>query len=71
MKRLRYLLLSAMLGLIHPLLAQTTDGPDFFDSIGKINVVVAVIVVIFVGLALYLFRIDRKVSQLENILEDE
>ena len=33
---------------------------------GKIYVVVAVIAVIFLGLAGYLYRMDRKISALEN-----
>lgn len=35
-------------------------------SSGKIYVVVLVLVILFVGLALYLFSIDRKVSKLEK-----
>lgn len=33
---------------------------------GKIYVVVAVIAIIFLGLAGYLYRMDRKISALEN-----
>lgn len=35
-------------------------------SSGKIYVVVLVMAVLFVGLAIYLFSIDRKVSKLEK-----
>lgn len=35
-------------------------------SSGKIYVVVLVLAVLFVGLAIYLFSIDRKVSKLEK-----
>ena len=35
-------------------------------SEGKIYVVVAVIAIIFLGLAGYLYRMDRKISALEN-----
>jgi CcmD family protein len=35
-------------------------------SNGKIYVVVAVISIIFVGLALYLVQLDRKITKLEN-----
>lgn len=35
-------------------------------SSGKIYVVVLVLVILFVGLAIYLFSIDRKVSKLEK-----
>ena len=40
------------------------DNPMF--SKGKIYVVVAVIAIIFVGLALYLVQLDRKITKLEN-----
>ncbi|MEY2962989.1 MAG: CcmD family protein [Bacteroidota bacterium] len=33
---------------------------------GKINVVIAVITVIFVGLGLYLYSLDRKISKIED-----
>ncbi len=42
------------------------SGGDFYSSIGKIYVVVTVIAIIFLVLAFYLFRIDRKISRLEN-----
>jgi CcmD family protein len=42
------------------------SGEDFFQSIGKMYVVVAIILIIFLGLSLYLWRLDRKLSQLEN-----
>ena len=35
-------------------------------SIGKIYVVVAVIVVAFIGIVLFLIYLDRKVTKLEN-----
>lgn len=35
-------------------------------SSGKIYVVVLVMTILFVGLAIYLFSIDRKVSKLEK-----
>ncbi|ATL47372.1 CcmD family protein [Chitinophaga caeni] len=32
----------------------------------KINVVVAVLVIIFIGIVLYLFRLDRRLKKLED-----
>ena len=53
------------------LLAQATEpAPDFLRSIGKMYVVVAVIVVVFLGLALYLWRLDRRLTELENQIDD-
>lgn len=50
------------------LFAQSTDTEMAFDmrNSGKIYVVVAVIAVIFVGLAMYLFSIDRRLKKLEQ-----
>jgi CcmD family protein len=39
---------------------------DEMRSNGKIYVVVAVLVTIFIGLILYLIRLDRKLSRLEK-----
>jgi CcmD family protein len=54
--------------------AQATDAAqiemaDTFRAEGKIYVVVAVILLIFAGLTLYIVKIDRKVSRLEKELE--
>ncbi|MHB8208999.1 CcmD family protein [Mucilaginibacter sp.] len=39
---------------------------DTLQSSGKIYVVVTIIAIIFVGLALYLFSIDRRLKKIEN-----
>jgi len=39
---------------------------DTFRAEGKIYVVVAVLCIIFVGIAAYLFNLDRKISKLEK-----
>jgi hypothetical protein len=44
----------------------TTEMADRMRSDGKIYVVVAVIVTIFIGIILYLIRLDRKISRLEK-----
>lgn len=46
--------------------AQAVEMADVMRSNGKIYVVVAVIAVIFIGLAIYLFRIDQRVKKLEE-----
>ncbi|MBX2817343.1 MAG: CcmD family protein [Saprospiraceae bacterium] len=46
------------------------DAGDFFTNIGKIYVVVAVLLIIFLGLMIYLFRLDRKTQDLEKLLDD-
>ena len=64
--------LSIFLLLVSPLttlLAQT--DPDFMRSMGKMYVVVAVIVAIFIGIVVYLFSLDRKITKLENQINDQ
>lgn len=45
---------------------ESIEMADQMRSEGKIYVVVAVLAVILVGLFIYLFTIDRKVSRLEK-----
>lgn len=49
-----------------PTLAQDAEMADTFRSDGKIYVVVAIILIILIGLFVYLFATDRKVSALEK-----
>lgn len=48
--------------------AQTTNAEemDMMRSNGKIYVVVGVVVTILLGLFIYLFNLDRKISKLEK-----
>ncbi len=39
---------------------------DFMRSIGKMYVVVAVIVAVFIGIVVFLIYLDRKLTKLEN-----
>jgi len=45
---------------------QPVEMADAMRSSGKIYVVIAIIVIVFVGLALYLFSIDRRLKKIEN-----
>jgi len=67
MKKLTFLLV--MLLSFITAFAQT-DEPvkmaDVMRSSGMIYVVVAVISVIFIGLAIFLFSIDRRLKKIEN-----
>jgi CcmD family protein len=60
MRNFAYLLLTIM-----PFSAMA-QSENLMYSEGKIYVVVAVIAIIFLGLAGYLYRMDRKVTALEN-----
>jgi CcmD family protein len=67
MKKLTFLLL--LLLSYTGVFAQSNLGvtmDDTLQSSGKIYVVVAIIAIIFVGLALYLFSIDRRLKKIEN-----
>jgi CcmD family protein len=55
--------------MINSVLAQT-DDLDFMRSTGKIRVVVAVIIAIFLGIVLFLIFLDRKLTKLENQIKD-
>ncbi len=46
--------------------AQGVEMAETMRSNGKIYVVVGVIAIIFVGLVVYLFTIDRRLSKLEK-----
>jgi len=67
MKKLTFLLL--LLLFYTGVFAQSNLGvtmDDTLQSSGKIYVVVAIIAIIFAGLALYLFSIDRRLKKIEN-----
>jgi hypothetical protein len=44
---------------------------DFFRSTGKINVVIGVILILFIGIIIYLISLDRKIKSLENRIKNE
>lgn len=44
---------------------------DFLRSTGKIYSVIAVIVVILLGIAFFLYRMDNKLTKLENKINNE
>jgi CcmD family protein len=46
--------------------AQTAPGDDFMRSMGKMYVVVAAIVAIFIGIVVFLIYLERKLTKLEN-----
>ncbi len=50
--------------------AEAVDMADVMRSNGKIYVVVAVCLTILIGLFLYVFNVDRKISKLEKTNRD-
>ena len=47
-------------------LAQDNAIEQTFHESGKINVVVAVVMVIFIGIIFYLIKLEKKISKLEK-----
>ncbi len=66
---MKHLLLFIFL-LLHRLMATAQQGPvemaDTMRSNGKIYIVVAVCLTILIGLFLYVWNVDRKISRLEK-----
>ena len=56
--------------LVRALYAQSAEGVDFMRSIGKIYVVVAVIVAMFIGIVIFMLYIDRKLTKIEQQVEE-
>ncbi len=72
MKLIRMVFALLLIFASHVLQAQPqVEMADTLRSEGKIYVVVAIILVIFIGIAVYLFSIDRKVSRLEKKFPDK
>ncbi|MEN8928723.1 MAG: CcmD family protein [Flavobacteriales bacterium] len=68
-KKTTLLLLSFIALISKATLAQDSAIEQTFHESGKINVVVAVVTVIFIGLIFYLIKLDRKISKLEKDTE--
>jgi CcmD family protein len=66
----KYILLSIFIFFVAHSYAQTTgssqEQQNFMTADGKIYVVMAVVVVILLGLFIYLFSLDKKISKLEQ-----
>ena len=67
MKKLNLLLLALLSYVsVYAQRGQSTEMADSLRSSGKIYVVVLTIAIIFVGLAIYLFTIDRRLKKIEK-----
>ena len=63
------LTLALILSFTLNLLAQNSNGVEMADALrssGKIYVVVSVLSVVFIGLAIYLFSIDKRLKKMER-----
>ena len=59
-------LITALFFFFCNFLSAQNDSPDFFRSVGKIYVVVAVLLIIFFGIILFLISLERKIARLEK-----
>lgn len=66
MKSLFYLLLLMLPAVVFSQSGNTVEMADVMRSNGKIYVVLAVVLVIFAGIIIYLISIDKKLSKLEK-----
>jgi len=67
MKKIVFILLFLFCSVV--VFAQSTPPVEMADTMrssGKIYVVVGVIAIVFVGLAIYLFAIDRRLKKIEK-----
>ena len=69
MKKIATSLLFIQFFLVNTLFANG-GGSDFLRSIGKIYVVVLVIAVIFIGIVFFLMYLDKRLTNLENQIND-
>ena len=69
MKKFTLTIITTLLFSIQYLAAQA-ENSDFFRNIGKMYVVVAVIIAMFIGIVLFLVFLERKLSELENQIID-
>ncbi|MBT1704587.1 CcmD family protein [Chryseosolibacter indicus] len=73
MKNLNKALLSLLLTFLITFSSQGQDAEmaDVMRSEGKIYVVVAIILLVLAGLILYLFLLDKKVTNLERMINEK
>ncbi|HEY0245762.1 MAG TPA: CcmD family protein [Mucilaginibacter sp.] len=67
MKKLTFLLLLLLSGTsLFAQADQSVEMADVMRSSGKIYVVIATIAIVFIGLAIFLFSIDRRLKKIEK-----
>ncbi len=65
-KKISFFLTTLLVLLVNALSAQGVDMATGMRSEGKIYVVVVVLLIIFIGLAIYLFSLNKKLDKLEK-----
>lgn len=57
--------------LFQDLLFSQDQARDYFDIAGKINVVIAILVIVFFGIVAFLVFMDRRIKKLEIQINNE
>lgn len=70
-KQSPFLVLMSIFLMCSSTLHAESPAIDFLRSTGKIYSVIAVIVVILLGIGFFLYRIDNKLTKLENQINNE
>ena len=70
MKPAHWITTTLFFSLFMPLANAQTGSADFMRSMGKMYVVVAVILAIFIGLVFFLVYLDRRLTKIENQIND-
>ncbi len=65
----KYILLIMIL-IMHQTVNAQSQSVDFLRSTGKIYSVVLVILIIFIGIIIFLYRLDNKLTKLENHIKN-
>lgn len=59
-------IITFLCGIAFPTLAQSPEMADQMRSEGKIYVLLAIVLTVLIGLVIYLFLLDRRISRLEK-----
>ena len=65
---IKYSFLFILVAVTQEVFAQNAEMADAFRAEGKIYVVVAVVLTVLLGLFVYLFMLDRKITRLERMI---
>ena len=67
----RWLRLGLFLSTLPLYAEQTANQADFFRSIGKMYVVIAVVLITFLGIVAFLVYMERRLNRLEKQVKDK
>ena len=65
-KKIVFLILAFVAFFYNASLAKDTAIEQTFHESGKINIVVAIVAVIFIGIIFYMIKLERKISKIEK-----